>query len=125
MRSGYALGSSDQSPSLGTSPGLLIYDSTTKMFEVYPNPGIKIPPGQGQRPAAVRELASHGTEVVLVRPGALCPESYALARQLRMRFVVLAPSQAPDALMLNIPRDCVVDELSPSIYGLQDSSNSY
>ncbi len=116
VRIGYGVGTTVERPSLGTAPGLLIYDTATRRFEVFTNPGLELEPGHGQRPAAVQSLATHGAHVVLIRPGALCPESYELARTLGLRFLMIPPNQAPDALMVTAGKEDGLTVLPRSVY---------
>ena len=116
MRVGYGLGTNEADPSLGTAAGLLLYDTVTREFTVFPNPGLDVAPGHGQRPAAVRALATQGADVVVVRPGALCPESYQIACALGLQFLVIPPGVEPDTLMINVADADLMPTLPPSVY---------
>jgi hypothetical protein len=124
MRVGYGLGTSPENPSLGTAAALLVYDTSAHRFFVHDNPGLLVAPGYGQRPAAIKALATAGVTTIFVRPGALCPESYELARHYQMRFVVWQDLGAPDHAMIHAERLETVSELPESFYAIKSVTES-
>ena len=110
------MGSSITSPSLETSPVLLVFNMATREFLAMSNPEQQIPPEHGQRPAAVKALAKEGVDTLVVPRGAVRPESYELALRHGMQFALWEQDGGPDTAMVSLSKTAVVPNLPAAYY---------